>query len=65
MATDLPARARVVIVGGGFGGVVHPLGVYVVRQGRARFVPAYEGTVLVMGVLSLLRLLVSRRRART
>ncbi len=49
--------------GGGFGGVVHPLGVYVVRQDRVRFVPSYEATSLALAVLSLLRLLARRRRS--
>jgi uncharacterized spore protein YtfJ len=50
--------------GGGFGGVVHPLGVYVVRDDRVRFLPTYDATVLVMGVLSLLRALVRRQKGR-
>jgi uncharacterized spore protein YtfJ len=51
--------------GGGFGGVVHPLGAFVVRDGTARFKPAYEATVLGIGVLSLLRFLAGRGKSRT
>lgn len=55
-------------VGGGFGGAVIPLGVFEVRDGRTRFVPAYNATVLAvvaMGcVTALVRLLRPRRRAR-
>lgn len=49
--------------GGGFGGVVYPLGAYVIRQGNARFTPTYEATVLGVAVVSLLRFLVGRKRA--
>lgn len=51
--------------GGGFGGVVYPLGAYVVRQDRVRFMPAYEATILALGVLSFLRFLASRKRVTT
>ena len=50
--------------GGGFGGVVHPLGVYVVKSDRVRFVPTFDATILGMGLLSFLRLLARRSRGR-
>jgi hypothetical protein len=48
--------------GGGFGGVVVPLGVYVVADGQVRFVPVVDVTVLalVAGV-AVVRLLTRRR----
>lgn len=48
--------------GGGFGGVVHPLGVYEVRDGRVRFVPTVDVTLLALCWLLVLRLVVKRRR---
>jgi uncharacterized spore protein YtfJ len=52
--------------GGGFGGLVYPIGAYVVSEGRVRFVPTFDATRLIAGVLLLLRLLVKRpRRAHT
>ncbi len=44
--------------GGGFGGIVYPLGVYVIRYGDARFVSSCNATRLIAGALVLLRLLV-------
>lgn len=41
--------------GGGFGGVTWPLGVYVIQEGRVRFVPALDATRVVLGVLALVR----------
>lgn len=40
--------------GGGFGGVVHPLGVYVIGGGAPRFIPTVDVTRVLMGALSLL-----------
>jgi hypothetical protein len=42
-------------VGGGFGGVSWPLGVYVVKDGTARWVPAVDVTRVALGVLALVR----------
>src|SRR6476620_10012137 len=42
-------------VGGGFGGVSWPLGIYVVKDGTARWVPAVDVTRVALGVLALLR----------
>jgi uncharacterized spore protein YtfJ len=49
--------------GGGFGGLVIPSGVYVVRGDQVRWVPSVDVTILVMAALSLLRVL-TRSRAR-
>jgi uncharacterized spore protein YtfJ len=48
--------------GGGFGGVVYPLGAYVVRGESVRFVPTFDLTRLAASFLLLLRLLVKRPR---
>lgn len=48
--------------GGGFGGITYPVGAYVAQEGRVRFLPAWDATVTIVGILGLLRLLVSRRR---
>jgi uncharacterized spore protein YtfJ len=52
--------------GGGFGVVAWPLGVYVVRDGNVRWVPAIDVTRLILLSAAAIRLLVrgrSRRRA--
>ena len=43
--------------GGGFGGVVLPAGVYVVKGDRVRWVPAVDVTIVVLASLSLVRVL--------
>jgi uncharacterized spore protein YtfJ len=51
--------------GGGFGGLVLPSGAYVVRGGQVRWVPAVDGTIAVLALLSLVRVLArtwTRRR---
>ena len=55
--------------GGGFGGLVLPMGVYVVKGDQVRWVPAFDATLIVLASLSVVRLLVSllkngRRRSR-
>jgi uncharacterized spore protein YtfJ len=53
--------------GGGFGFVSWPIGVYVVRDGTARWVPALDATRLAIGAIALARTLVrlrARRRSR-
>jgi uncharacterized spore protein YtfJ len=54
--------------GGGFGGLVLPAGVYVVKGEQVRWVPAVDTTIAVLASLSLMRLLVGlwtrRRRPR-
>ena len=41
--------------GGGFGGLTWPLGVYVIKDGTARWVPALDATRIVLGLLALVR----------
>jgi uncharacterized spore protein YtfJ len=51
--------------GGGFGGLVLPTGVYVVKGDQVRWVPAVDTTIVVLASLGLARLLArawTRRR---
>lgn len=41
--------------GSGFGGVAWPLGVYVVNDGRVRFVPVIDPTRLVLAAIGLVK----------
>ena len=55
--------------GGGFGGLVLPSGVYIVKGDQVRWVPAVDVTITVLASLSLVRLLArtwtrQRRRRR-
>ena len=55
--------------GGGFGGLVLPVGAYVVKGDQVRWVPAFDVTLIVLASLSMVRLLVplmknTRRRKR-
>jgi uncharacterized spore protein YtfJ len=51
--------------GGGFGGVVLPIGAYVVKDEDVRWVPAVNVTLITLAALSVLRLLIrSTRRSR-
>jgi len=51
--------------GGGFGGVVVPVGVYVVKNDNVRWVPAVNANLVIVVVLFAIRMLMrSRRRAR-
>jgi hypothetical protein len=50
--------------GGGFGGVVYPVGAYVVREGRARFVPTVDVNLAVVCGLLVCRLVLKRFRHR-
>jgi uncharacterized spore protein YtfJ len=43
--------------GGGFGGVVMPIGVYVVKDDQVRWVPAINMTFIAIAALGLLRVL--------
>jgi len=43
--------------GGGFGGLVMPIGAYVVNGDRVRWVPAVNATVIVLAGLATIRLL--------
>ena len=50
--------------GGGFGGLVLPMGAYVVKGGQVRWVSAVDITIAVLASLSLVRML-SRTWARS
>jgi uncharacterized spore protein YtfJ len=51
--------------GGGFGGVVMPVGVYVVKDEQVRWVPAINANlVIVVAFLTLRMIARARRRAR-
>jgi len=50
--------------GGGFGGFTWPLGVYVVKDGYVRFVPAVDATRIALAGIALLRATVKRRGLR-
>lgn len=52
-ATGGPAEDS---AGGGFGGFVYPVGVYVVRNGKVRFQPAVDFPFVAVWSLLLLRL---------
>jgi hypothetical protein len=43
----------------GFGGLVLPMGVYVVKDDQVRWVPAYDATLIVLAGLSVVRVLLS------
>ena len=55
--------------GGGFGGLVLPMGVYVVKGDQVRWAPAFDATLIVLASLSVVRVFVGllkngRRRNR-
>ena len=55
--------------GGGFGGVVLPVGVYVVKGDQVRWVPAFDTTLIILASLTVVRALIGvwkngRRRNR-
>ena len=45
--------------GGGFGGLVLPMGVYVVKGDQVRWVPAFDATLIVLASLSVVRAFVT------
>jgi uncharacterized spore protein YtfJ len=54
--------------GGGFGGVVMPFGVYVVKDEKVRWVPAISANLVIVAVFLLVRMMLrshlrARRRA--
>ena len=64
-AAQDPARTD---AGGGFGGLIFPAGVYVVKGGQVRWVPAVNVTIVALASLGLVRVLArtwsrSRRRS--
>jgi uncharacterized spore protein YtfJ len=48
--------------GGGFGGVVMPMGAYVVKDDRVRWVPAISANVAIFAGLIVLRMIMRARR---
>jgi uncharacterized spore protein YtfJ len=62
---DLPREQVPNGSGGGFGGVVLPVGAYVVKGEEVSWVPAVNVTLIVLAALGVLRLLVrSAKRGR-
>lgn len=60
---DAPAEEGV-SVGGGFGSLSWPIGVYVVKDGNVRWVPAIDTTFIALVASTVLRTLVRRVRRR-
>lgn len=52
-----PQDAAPMDAGGGFGGLVLPAGVYVVKGDQVRWVPAVDVTIVVLASLSVVRVL--------
>lgn len=50
--------------GGGFGSVAWPLGVYEIRDGRVRWVPALDATRIVLAGIAILRAVLRMRKGR-
>jgi uncharacterized spore protein YtfJ len=50
--------------GGGFGGVVMPLGVYVVKDDRVRWVPAINGTAVLVAAIGVIGVLARASKSR-
>jgi uncharacterized spore protein YtfJ len=61
---DDTSEGSVVGSGAGFGGVVLPVGAYVVNDGDVKWVPAVNVTLIVLAGLGVLRLLI-RTSAKT
>jgi uncharacterized spore protein YtfJ len=66
-ANSTPQDSGPVETGGGFGGLVMPVGAYVVKDDQVRWVPAVDVTLVVLASLTLVRAFVrlgarSRRR---
>jgi hypothetical protein len=53
----LPKNSGPIDTGGGFGGLVMPVGAYVVKGGEVRWVPAVDVTIVVLASLVLVRVL--------
>ena len=45
------------VAGGGFGGLVLPVGAYVVKGDQVRWVPAVDATIVILASLGLVRVL--------
>ena len=52
---DTPNSQPPTGTGGGFGGLVLPVGVYVVKGDQVRWVPAFDATLIALASLSVLR----------
>jgi uncharacterized spore protein YtfJ len=69
VTSAVPDGQPLVSTGGGFGGVVLPLGIYVAKGDQVRWVPAYDVTLIVLASLgvvrALLRLVRNSRRGGT
>ncbi|MGC2485427.1 MAG: spore germination protein GerW family protein [Acidimicrobiales bacterium] len=50
--------------GGGFGGMVMPLGVYVVKNDRVRWMPAINGTAVLVAAIGLIGVLARASKGR-
>lgn len=48
--------------GGGFGGLVLPVGAFVVKEDTVRWVPAVSANVVIFALVAVLRLLLRSRR---
>ena len=53
LPTDQPAPGAG--SGGGFGGIAWPLGVYVVKDGTVKWVPAVDATRIALAVIAVFR----------
>ena len=50
--------------GGGFGGLTWPIGVYAVKNGDVRWVPAFDATRIVLAGIALVRTIAKLRTLR-
>ena len=67
-ADTAPHDATSVDAGGGFGGLILPSGVYVVKGDQVRWVPAVDATIAVLASLGLVKILArswTRRQRRS
>ena len=67
-ADNAPHDATSVDAGGGFGGLILPSGVYVVKGDQVRWVPAVDVTIAMLASLGLVRILTrswTRRQRRS
>jgi uncharacterized spore protein YtfJ len=64
LADDSAKGSPVTGSGGGFGGVVMPVGVYVVNGDRVRWLPAVNVTLIALAAVGVLRVVASSRTTR-
>jgi uncharacterized spore protein YtfJ len=62
LARQEPPESEAADSGGGFGGVTWPVGVYVVKDGTVRWIPAVDATRIALSVLAIVRT-IARLRA--